>query len=71
MLAFPRGLGQAFLPAYSLDFSYTSSQGSVVLLIKLSNACQKSGVLSVLSLRPRAWKQWGCQKSQQHGLQVI
>ena len=54
MLAFPKGLGWAFLPAYSRDSSYTSFQGSVVLLIKQCNACQKSGVLSDVSLRPRA-----------------
>ena len=71
MLAFLKGLGWTFLPAYSLDSSYTSFQGRVVLLIKQCNACQKFGVLSDLSLRPRAWKQWGCQKSEQHGLEVI
>lgn len=54
-LAFPKGLGRASLPGYSLDSSYPSFHGSVVLLIKLCNACQKSGVLSGLSLRPRAW----------------
>lgn len=71
MLACPKGLGQAFLPAYSLDPSYASFQGSVVLLIKQCNACQKPGALSGLSLRPGAWKEWDCQKSEQHGLDVI
>lgn len=67
----PQRAGLGLSATFGLDSSYAFFGGSVLLLIKQCNACQKSGVLSDLCLRTRAWGQWDFQKPEQHGLEVV